>query len=380
MIIKFTNPRFIITCLAVSLCTHVAFLYLVRMCGSIQFAVPVNLPPPLIAELSQQSETNIRPVSRHRRATYSQNEPNKSPRGPAENPEPAAHIEDNSQNALAESTAVPELPTEAEFSTDSLPATLHENNSTTTVTNEHRSPIASGIRLKAGDFLTAQHEKLTYLVSMLGIPVGSAELESKYKDGEVWITLRVKSNAAISSLYPVDDIVESRHIDGRFIMSSIKQHEGSFKSDEGFTVNLIKKRVSWFDNMHNRSLTTYIPSDQVLDTLSGIYYLRNRQLHIGKTETLHIFDSEVYAEVPVEILRQETVRLPNLTHVDTLVIKPLQKTKGIFRRTGDILIWITDDEFKVPVKIVTSVTLGTITVELVSSEATPLIQSTSPPD
>jgi hypothetical protein len=85
---------------------------------------------------------------------------------------------------------------------------------------------------------------------------------------------------------------------------------------------------------------------------------------------LHIFDSEYYADVPVEILRRETVRLPNLTNIDTLVIRPLQKTAGIFRRTGDILIWITDDVNKVPVKIVTSVALGTVTVELMSAEST----------
>ena len=107
----------------------------------------------------------------------------------------------------------------------------------------------------------------------------------------------------------------------------------------------------------------------MLDTLSGIYFLRNRQLQVGKTETLHIFDSESYADVPVEILRRETVRLPNFTTVDTLVVQPLQKSAGIFRRTGDILIWMTDDVNKVPVKIVTSVALGTVTVELVSAES-----------
>jgi hypothetical protein len=132
--------------------------------------------------------------------------------------------------------------------------------------------------------------------------------------------------------------------------------------------------VSWFDNIHNRCLTTEIPTDLVLDTLSGIYYLRNRKLQVGRTETLPIFDSEIYSEVPVEILRRESIRLPNLTTVDTLVIKPLQKTAGIFRRTGDLLIWITNDAHKVPVKIITSVSLGSVTIELVSAESNPMQQ------
>jgi len=110
-------------------------------------------------------------------------------------------------------------------------------------------------------------------------------------------------------------------------------------------------------------------TDEALDTLSGFYYLRNRPLQVGKTEALHIFDSETYADVPVEVLRRESMRLPNFTKVDTVVVRPLQQTAGIFRRTGDVLIWMTDDAYKVPVKIVTSVALGTVTAELVAAES-----------
>jgi hypothetical protein len=235
------------------------------------------------------------------------------------------------------------------------------------ITDSNHSPLNT-----AGKFMTTKMEKLTYLISMLGLPVGSAELEAKNEKGEIWLTLRVRSNAAISSVFPVDDIVETRHIAGRFIMAKIKQQEGSFKSDEGFTINLEKKRVSWFDNIRGNNLVTTIPTDEVLDTLSGIYYLRNRQLQVGKTEILHIYDGETYADVPVEILNRETLRLPNLQKVDTMVVRPLQKSAGIFRRTGDVLIWMTDDAFKVPVKIVTSVALGKVTIELVSAESKPL--------
>jgi hypothetical protein len=153
-------------------------------------------------------------------------------------------------------------------------------------------------------------------------------------------------------------------------MTKIIQQEGNFRSDQGFTINLGKKKVTWSDNIGGRSQTTTVPTDEVIDTLSGIYLLRSRQLQIGNDETLHIFDSEVYADVPVEILRRETVRLLNFTNIETLVVRPLQKTAGLFRRTGDILIWMTDDANKVPVKIVTSVALGTVTVELLSAEST----------
>ncbi|HBA89657.1 MAG TPA: DUF3108 domain-containing protein [Geobacter sp.] len=226
--------------------------------------------------------------------------------------------------------------------------------------------------------LASRYEKLTYLISMYGIPIGHAELESKSEMGVTVISLRVKSNAVISSYFPVDNLVETRHINGMFLVSNVKQNEGDFKCDQSFTINAAKKRVSFVDFRNSRTLDMDVPSGDVLDTLSGIYYLRNRQLEVGRTETLHIFDSETYADVPVEILRKEEMRLPNLAKVDTVVVRPLQTTPGIFRRTGDLLIWMTDDDKKVPVKIATSIPIGRVTAELISAESQPHIAASDP--
>ena len=225
--------------------------------------------------------------------------------------------------------------------------------------------------LNSGAFLTTPYEKLTYQLRMLSIPVGTAELEAQNDNGNVVISLRVRSNAAFSNIFLVDNLVESRHVAGRFIMTTIRQQEGAYRSEQMFSINLNRKRVSFSDLISGHHSQQQIPSDQTLDTLSGMYFLRKRPLAVGTTELLHIFDSETYAEVPTEILRTEEITLPNLTRVTTLVLKPLQKTAGIFRRTGDILIWLTNDDAKVPVRIETSIMLGTVTAELISSESEP---------
>jgi hypothetical protein len=218
-------------------------------------------------------------------------------------------------------------------------------------------------------FVGSNYEKLSYRITMRGLPIGSAELESKNENGITTITLRVKSTPAISSFYPVDDVVETQQISGLYVMAKIKQHEGDFRSDETFTINQRTRSVRWYDLVHPRIVTTTVPNNQVMDSLSGIYYLRARDLQVGRNETLHIYDAETYAEVPVEILRREEIRLPNLKKVPTLVVRPLQKTAGIFRRTGDLLIWMTDDRFKVPVRIDTTMALGKVSCELVSAES-----------
>jgi hypothetical protein len=220
----------------------------------------------------------------------------------------------------------------------------------------------------AGEFISSKSEKLSYLISVLGIPVGSMELEAINENGAVRITLRTRSNSALSSVYPVDDLMETRHLGGNFIISKIRQKEGSFSSDIGFTIFLRDKRVFWIDRIRNRVSDETIPNSEVLDTLSSFYFLRNRPLQTGKTEILHIYDGDTYAPVPVEILRQEEVRLRNGRKVDTLLLRHIKQKGGIFRRTGDMLIWLTDDANRVPVKLETTTPVGKVTVELVSAE------------
>lgn len=367
----FTRPRTIreiSLCLVLSIVAHILFARAVRLFGSYEFASPVNRPQAVMVDLSYPgANLSAAPV----RETVARRADRSATKAPAEPAGPARGPADRSVSA---SPASPE-PLRPEPVSDAL----HAPAKSIPPATEPVAPVpppAGGTTPSTplrpgGAFLTAQYERLTFQVLMFEIPIGTAELESKYENGETSITLRLRSNAAISSFYPVDDLVETRHVGSGFIMTKIRQREGGFRSDELFTINPGKKRVSWIDNLSGRSLQTVVPTSEVLDTLSALYYFRNRQVEVGRTETLHIFDSETYAEVPVEILAREEMRLPNLTKVNTLVVRPLQRTAGIFRRTGDLLIWLTDDNNKVPVKIVTSIPLGTVTAELVSAESKP---------
>lgn len=367
MIILFSKTRLLLLCLALSVLVHILIVYALRVFGTYNFTTPVNLSQFVEVEMAKPA-ASISPA-----ATPEKLEQQKTGHA-GENS--ATTRADNHPSALLDKEQLQPEPKVDSSVTNAKRARSPVRNSKVASgsqpeKNRHpasTTPPPSPLNT-VGDFLSTKNEKFTYLISMFGLPVGNAELEAKHENGEIWLTLRVKSNAAISSIFPVDNTVETRHISGRFIMTKIIQQEGTFKSDQGFTINLGKKRVIWSDNIGGRSQTTNVPTEEVIDTLSGIYLLRSRQLQVGNTETLHIFDSEIYADVPVEILRRETVRLLNLTNIDTLVVRPLQKTAGLFRRTGDILIWMTDDVNKVPVKIVTTVALGTVTVELLSAES-----------
>jgi hypothetical protein len=359
--------RVLALCLTCSVLLHILPGIALTLFAKYDFGAPVKEPPVVSVELTGAPAEPV--------AEAEEPEPQEEPAAP-----PEKHQEKLARALPAEPVpAKKSTPVEEPAVTEPAPAAapapaapvanadVDPPRSRKVLPRRERA-VDTARRLVGSDFLSAQQEKLTYLVSMHGFPIGSAELEASQESGATTISLRMRSNAAISSFYPVDDLIETQHIDGRFIMTKIRQQEGTFKSDEMFTINLAKKRVAWVDFLQSRSQKLNLPVDDALDTLSGIYYLRNRQLEVGKTQVLHIYDSESYADVPVEILRKEEIRLPNLDKVSTLVIRPQQKTAGIFRRTGDLLIWMTDDAYKVPVRIETTISLGKVTAELISAE------------
>jgi hypothetical protein len=404
MFIRFYKLRTLAYCSMLSILVHLLLIASMRMWGSYDFSAPVNQPPSVMVDLAAPAAAEVP-------ASVPAPEP-EAVRAPAkDNPPQEQKIVEHSGSANdlpPPRTEVHAAPPHAPVAAVAASATASAAASAADDDDEDRARFlvprrhktaASIIRpevlpakkvwvarakrrqpatretptmLKTvSTALAARYEKLSYLISLRGLPIGNAELESKNENGTTTITLRVQSNALTSSFFHVDNVIETRHIDGRFIMGTIKQQEGDFKSDESFNINLAQQSVTWSDFINHRTLETVLPSDDVLDTLSGIYFLRERPLQLEKTETLHIFDSETFAEVPVEILRREEIRLPNLKKVATIVVRPVQKTAGILRRTGDVFVWMTDDNFKVPVKIVTTISLGEVTAELISAESKP---------
>jgi len=244
MSIFFTKTRFLASCLVFSILAHILCLYAFRIFGTYNFSIPVSLSQAVEVDLAQPDQTTAPTVNAGEQAGSDTNEvdgdvKNEDPASTAgeENSPPAAKLEPHLSEPAPPS--VPKNSTAAYGSSGATKINQPVASRQPAAANPPPHPLKS-----ADEFLAAKYEKLTYVISMLGLPIGNAELEAKNEQGEVRITLRVKSNAAISSVFPVDDCIETRHIDGQFIMTKIKQQEGSFKSDTGFSINLRRKRVS----------------------------------------------------------------------------------------------------------------------------------------
>ena len=100
------------------------------------------------------------------------------------------------------------------------------------------------------------------------------------------------------------------------------------------------------------------------DVISAFYYVRTQPLIVGQTVYLNVFDSNKFLTVEVNVLAKEKVSLSDGREVDTVKIRPVLKSDGIFQKKGDILIWLTDDTKRTPVRVETEVPVGKVVAKL----------------
>ncbi|HLO24600.1 MAG TPA: DUF3108 domain-containing protein, partial [Geobacteraceae bacterium] len=106
------------------------------------------------------------------------------------------------------------------------------------------------------------------------------------------------------------------------------------------------------------------------DPYSSFYYLRTLPLEVGKSVYVSMLDTKQLWNVEVQVLKKERMKTI-LGEVNTILIKPLIKSEGIFERKGEIFIWLTDDARRIPVKMKTKVAIGSITATLVGGNFQP---------
>ena len=216
--------------------------------------------------------------------------------------------------------------------------------------------------------LKFRREKLSYSLYWLGIHVGNAELDAEGSSDKLVIKSQVHSTPVISAFYKVDDHSESMIINGAPVNFRIKQREGKYRSDKETVFDPEKKHVTFFNYIKGTKDEYPIQSAELWDLISGFYYLRTQPFTVGKTIYIDIFDSDKFFQAEVIVIGKEQIKFSETQILDTVKVKPVLKSEGLFQNKGDILIWLTDDDNKTPVKVETKVPLGKVTAILKSLE------------
>jgi hypothetical protein len=193
---------------------------------------------------------------------------------------------------------------------------------------------------------------------------------------EIHIVSTAKSADWLNIFFPVDDRIESVLIKGvpplfigvpRLYRERISEGWTRFQKDAVFDRE--KLEVNTKDFLKNSETTQKI-SRRTYDMLSSFFYFRTVALQVGTSSYIDIFDCKRLWNTEVQVLRREQVET-KLGRFNTIVIKPLLKSEGIFARTGDMHIWLTDDARRVPVLMKSKVKIGSITATLVGGSYWP---------
>lgn len=213
-------------------------------------------------------------------------------------------------------------------------------------------------------------EKLNYDLTWAGLKAGTATLELLTEADRFRIVSSARSADWISVFYTVDDRVETvlrAKLPSLFIgvpeNYRVKLREGRHRRDKEVIFDYEKLTATYIDHREGRKKQFGITA-HAFDPLSSFYYIRTLKIEVGKPVFVDIFDSKKMWNVEVKVLRKEKIET-ELGTFDTIVIKPLMKSEGIFSRKGDMYIWLTDDEKRLPVKMQVKVAIGSITATLV---------------
>ncbi|MGQ0560748.1 MAG: DUF3108 domain-containing protein [Gemmatimonadota bacterium] len=93
-----------------------------------------------------------------------------------------------------------------------------------------------------------------------------------------------------------------------------------------------------------------LPTDQPLDDVSFLYYIRTLPLEVGKTYVLNRYFKADGNPVTVKVLRRQTITVPAGTF-KTIVVQPIIKTKGLFSEGGRAEVYFTDDSRRILVAL-----------------------------
>lgn len=110
----------------------------------------------------------------------------------------------------------------------------------------------------------------------------------------------------------------------------------------------------------------YEVPEYVQDALSAFYYSRTLDFsnkNVGDKIQLQNFYKDNTFPLDVKYLGRETIKV-KAGEFRTIKVEPLVLEGGLFKSEGELIVWLTDDERKMPVKVKTKVVVGSMDIEL----------------
>ncbi len=212
-------------------------------------------------------------------------------------------------------------------------------------------------------------ERFTYRISWMGLHAATAVMEAgaaSPQDGRqrVRFVTTTTSSPVVTKFYPVDNRVESI-VDAETLVPQrmlFRRREGKRRNDFDVTFNHAQGNVL---SVKDGAPTTIAIPPGTQDSISCLYAVRNASsLRPGFSQTMTVHHDKKNYRLEVKIETIEKVRGPwgEIEAIRVLAIMPFQ---GIFLNEGNIRVWFTNDERRIPVRMKARVVVGSVVADLI---------------
>jgi hypothetical protein len=220
-------------------------------------------------------------------------------------------------------------------------------------------------------------EKLDFKLRYGFIRAGSAVMEVKREfilnaRPVYHIQTTARSASAFNWIFRVEDEVNS-YIDkwGLFSWKFEKQlREGGYKVDilvdyDPYTENAHVDFTRYHKDMTIRKKDSYDVDSPAFtyDILAAFYFIRNQPLQVGQSIYLTTHDEKKIYDLEIKVYKEEILDV-KAGKFRCLMMEPLLKGEGIFQQKGRLKVWLTNDQYKIPVQMTSEIVVGHITAEL----------------
>ncbi len=177
------------------------------------------------------------------------------------------------------------------------------------------------------------------------------------------ITMKTSTRGVIRALYPFDGQADSIYdnASGRLVEATATTITRTKETEAVIQLDYEKAVANYTDvRRPERSVEVAMPEMEPVDFLTTLIQTRQWDIDVGQQRDVSVlFDDEFY-ELTIFAEAVETIKTP-WGRKETLKLVPRmeENPKGMFKRGGEVRVWVSRDEDRLPLRFEVKVGVGT---------------------
>ena len=219
-------------------------------------------------------------------------------------------------------------------------------------------------------------EKLIFDVNY-GIINGGKFTMSIAEDGSIsghkcyHIRSTTKTNKFFDMFYKVRDEIDSywdveKLVSRKYVKKLSEGHYKQYRIHHYFPEDTLTQYIKHRKGKIIKTEFKCLPDAQ--DALSIFYYIRLQDLNVG--DSIYVNVTADGRNCITKVLVEEKKKLNTIFgKKECFKVHPvLEEGETIFKQTGEMYLWLTADEFKIPIKVVSEVKYGKFSFRLIDAK------------